>query len=275
MEKVYYPKLFTPTIKALHNLGGSASNDELEGEVKKILGLAEKEANEMHKDGRRTKLGYNLAWARTYLKKYGLIDNSSRGIWLLTEKGKKTKKVDKKEVINFLKKGSEKRSKTEEEILAEEETWEEKVLNIVQELHPAEFERLTKRFLRECGFVQVEVTGKPGDQGIDGLGVLKVGGIISFHVAFQCKRFKGSVSPGAVRDFRGAIVGRADKGIIITTGSFTNSAKKEARRAGATPIDLIDGEELARKFKELSLGIETKEKIVEEIEIDEDWFKKF
>ena len=125
--------------------------------------------------------------------------------------------------------------------------------------------------MRELGFQNVEVTGQSNDGGIDGKGLLKLGGVLSFNVIFQAKRYKGSVSPSIVRDFRGAMIGRADKGLIITTGSFTREARKEAQRDGAPPIDLMDGNELAIKLKELKLGIEIE--FVEKVIIKTDWFK--
>ncbi|NCA72673.1 MAG: restriction endonuclease, partial [Sphingobacteriia bacterium] len=75
----------------------------------------------------------------------------------------------------------------------------------------------------------------------------------------------------AIRDFRGALVGRADRGLFVTTGTFTSEATKEATRDGAPPIDLMDGEQLIDKLKELGLGIKTE--MVERVDIDEDWFK--
>ena len=138
-------------------------------------------------------------------------------------------------------------------------------------LQPAAFERLIQRLLRESGFTQVEVTGKSGDGGIDGKGIVRVSGLLSFHVMFQCKKYEGTVSSNQIRDFRGAMQGRADKGLFVTTGAFTRDAIKEATRDGAPPIDLIDGEQLADKLKELTLGVRTK--VFESIEIDEQWFK--
>ena len=126
--------------------------------------------------------------------------------------------------------------------------------------------------LRESGLTSVEVTGKAGDGGIDGKGVVRLGGLLSFHVIFQCKRYQGSISPSVVRDFRGAMVGRADKGLLITNGSFTREARREAKRDGAPPIDLIDGEELVAKLKELRLGIVVKKQVVEEVVIEESFF---
>jgi restriction system protein len=131
---------------------------------------------------------------------------------------------------------------------------------------------LCQRLLRESGFIQVEVTGRSGDGGIDGRGVVRVGGVLSFHVIFQCKRFKDTVSAAVVRDFRGAMVGRADKGLLITTGTFTRDARAEAQRDGAPPLDLIDGEELVQKLKDLGLGIEVTARVIEEVHVKKDWF---
>lgn len=162
-------------------------------------------------------------------------------------------------------------SDDETESPEEEESWRTALHQILtQKLDPDAFERLTKRLLRESGFIQVEVTGRSGDGGIDGNGIIQVGGFLSFHIVFQCKRYQGSVSASAIRDFRGAMVGRADKGLMITTGTFTRSAIKEATRDGAPPIDLVDGDELADKLKEMSLGVTTE--MVEHVVVDEDWF---
>ncbi len=137
---------------------------------------------------------------------------------------------------------------------------------------PAEgFERLSQRLLREAGFVQVVVTGRSGDGGIDGYGTLQVNPLVSFKVLFQCKRYTGSVSPSQVRDFRGAMSGRADKGIIITTGTFTAEARREASRDGVPPIELIDGEKLVEMFKDLEFGLRP----VKTHEIDKTFFEEF
>ena len=142
---------------------------------------------------------------------------------------------------------------------------------LTQRLSPDAFERLVKRMLRESGFVQVEVTGRSGDGGIDGRGIVKIGGILSFHVYFQCKRYRGTVSATEIRDFRGALVGRADRGLFVTTGTFTRDAIREATRDGATPIDLMNGDQLADKLKELGLGVTIE--MVEQVEINEKWFE--
>lgn len=271
-----YDEMFNPLLQAMRNLGGSASNAELEDEVTKILNLSEEEVNEIHR-GNKTKFSYRLAWSRNYLKRYGLLENSSRGVWALTQEGNKITSVDKKEVdktVKYLDKHKIKES-DEEEIDEEAVSWKEEVLDTIKRMEPSAFERLCQRLLRESGFTQVEVTGKSGDGGIDGKGVVKIGGLLSFHVIFQCKRYAGSVSPSVVRDFRGAMIGRADKGLIITTGTFSREAKAEAQRDGATPIDLIDGDDLAKKLKGLSLGITTEIETTEKITIEKEWFNNF
>ena len=280
--KYKYDDLFNPTLSALKNLGDSGSVSEIEEQVISILNLTEDAINEIHRES-TTKLTYRLAWARNYLKRYELVENSSRGVWALTESGQKTDKVDQEKVKKaVVKKDKEERTnktktekgepdlenKTEE---VEEFGWQDKLIETMKSIEPDQFERLCQRLLRELGFVNVEVTGRTNDGGIDGKGIIKLGGVLSYHVVFQAKRYQGSVSSSTIRDFRGAMSGRADKGLVLTTGSFTREAKKEATRDGATPIDLIDGNEFAERLKELNLGVTVE--MVEEVKIKSDWFK--
>jgi restriction system protein len=145
------------------------------------------------------------------------------------------------------------------------------LLNILKSLPPSGLERICQRLLRECGFEQVTVTGKTGDGGIDGIGLVQVSAFVSFKVLFQCKRYQGAVSASTVRDFQGACGGRADKGIIMTTGTFTQDAKKEARRDGAVPIELVDGERIVDMFEKKELGL----KPIKTYAIDEKFFEEF
>ena len=284
--KFKYDDLFNPTLNALHNLGGSASVAEIEEQIAILLNLSDAQINEIHR-GNTSKLNYRLAWARNYLKHFGLLENSSRGIWALTEDGLRTKIVN-KELVKRKVISTNKNDKVENnsntlpsEITVEEQeseeilkfTWQEEVIKELQNITPSSFERLCQRLLRELGFQNVEVTGQTNDGGIDGKGILKIGSVLSFHVIFQAKRYKGSVSSSVVRDFRGAMVGRADKGLIITTGTFSREAKKEAQRDGTPPIDLMDGNDLAEKLKELRLGIDVE--LVEKVNIRTEWFKNF
>ena len=276
-----YDKLFQPLLDAIHSLGGSASIAEQEDRVAELLKLDDEAINEIHR-GNRTKFSYRLAWARNYLKRFGILENSSRGVWSLTPKGQATKSVERDEVKRFVlaldrpddkaivSVASPLSTKIDDDL--EEMSWEDDLLETLKSIAPEAFERLCQRLLRESGFIQVEVTGKSGDGGIDGRGVVRIGGLLSFHVIFQCKRYQGSVTSSIVRDFRGAMVGRADKGLLITTGTFTKDAKAEAQRDGAPPIDLIDGEALAQKLKELRIGVEIKTRAIEDVIVDKEFF---
>jgi restriction system protein len=154
----------------------------------------------------------------------------------------------------------------------EELAWHQQLHKILLSLEPSAFERLVQRLLRESGFIQVQVIGKSGVGGIDGVGIARINGFLSFHVLFQYKRYQGSVTAGQIRDFRGAMQGRTDKRLLITTGTFTRDAIKEATRDGAPPIDLLDGEQLVQRLKELDLGV--KITMIESIDVDMDWFTK-
>ncbi|MCE0497811.1 MAG: restriction endonuclease [Methylacidiphilales bacterium] len=277
-------ELFNPLIQALGDLGGSGSIQELEEKVAQIMSLSDEDVSLIHR-GNRTKFSYNLAWARTYLKRYGVLENSDRGVWALSETGRTTQEVDPDEVKRSvheedrairenLEETTEEQEEEEEDSpeLVKELRWQDEALSVVKSMSPEAFERLCQRLLRESGFIQVEVTGRVGDGGIDGKGIVKLGGIVSFHVHFQCKRYRESVSSPAIRDFRGAMVGRADKGLFLTTGTFTRDARAEAQRDGASPIDLIDGEELVVKLKEMRLGINVR--MTEEISVNSEWFQR-
>ena len=221
----------------------------------------------MHKNTNQTEFEYQMAWVRTMLKSQGLLENSRRGVWSINSNADFS-------LINPV--WDKKMEKQVNEEVNEDENWKEKVLNVITEnLSPSAFERLIQRLLREKGFTQVEVTGRTGDGGIDGRGIARINGILSFHIIFQCKRYKSSSKVGstAIRDFRGAMVGRTDKGLFITTASFTRDAILEATRDGAPTIDLMDGEKLAEKLKELNLGL--KVELKEIVTVDENWFKSF
>ncbi len=278
MEKDKVPtfdKLINPILRALHKMGGSASIQELEDTIVTNLGLSEGVAEIEHGKGSQTEVGYRAAWARNYLKNYGFLENSRRGVWALTAKGLQTKEVDSKKVVREVQRSQrEARGNTEQPTVVEEQSedrsWQDDLLEILREMNPSAFERLCQRLLRESGFIEVEVTRQSGDGGIDGFGTIRLGGLISFNVLFQSKRYTGNIGPETVRDFRGAMVGRADKGLLITTGGFTREARREATRDGAPPIDLIDGQLLVDKLKELGLGVMVKK--VENVEINKEWF---
>lgn len=275
---ISYDELMNPVLQALRELGGSGTNQEINAKVYEIAKIPAEHLEILHNPGKggMTEIENRLMWTRTYLKKYGVIENSARGVWALTPKGRSTERVDKREVVRVVREGFK---KEKEKVLSKEEEidnqieWQEELMIALREMKPDGFERLIQRMLRESGFIHVEVTGRTGDGGIDGQGILRLGGLISFNVIFQCKKWQNSVGAGVVRDFRGAMVGRADKGLIITTGTFTKDAEKEAARDGAPAIDLIDGDLLAEKLKQLSLGVETKKVEIEQVSVNKEWFK--
>lgn len=282
-EMPTFDSLMNPLLDALRALGGSGSIEEIYEKVIELEQIPEELSSLPHnpEKSNQTKVEYRLAWARTYLKKYGLLDNSNRGVWALTQKGNDCGEIDPSEVMQLVRQqhrdlalkntGNTEVELSDYEPPEEAKLWREELHHLLtQEISPDAFERLAQRVLRESGFVQVEVTGKTGDGGIDGKGIARINGLMSFHVIFQCKKYQGSVSAGEIRDFRGAMVGRADKGLFITTGTFTAAAIKEATRDGAPPVDLVDGDSLAEKLKELSLGVETT--LVEKITVNKNWF---
>lgn len=281
MAKNFIPThvdLMNPLIQSIKVLGGSGTIEEIYAKVAEAEGFSEEQLAVLHNPSRgyETEIEYRLAWARTYLKKYGVLENSSRGIWALTPKGNKLGTVDGKDVRRVvqaqLKKARDDGNEDELDETKVALSWRDELLETIMKMSPAAFERLAQRLLRESGFIQVEVTGRSGDGGIDGKGIMRLGGLLSFHVIFQCKKWKGTVTAKEVRDFRGAMVGRADKGLLITTGTFTKDAIKEATRDGAPAIDMVDGEQFMDKLKELRLGINTRKIEVEEITIEREWF---
>jgi len=271
----------------LHQGGGTLTNEEIVDAVATIMHLPDDVMNRKQQGHNMGEVAYRIAWAKSYLKKAGYLTQSTRGVWALTAEGKAADAVDVRAILTDVRKDYVTR-RTEKEPpptvlgatgegasaaiaeVEEELGWKQQVLDALLAMPPDAFERLSQRLLRECGFTQVEVTGRSGDGGIDGKGVLRLGGLINFQVVFQCKRYSGTVSSGTIRDFRGAMIGRADKGLIISTGTFSRDARAEAVRDGAPAIDLVDGQELADLLKRYELGVQTL--MVEKVEVHAVWF---
>lgn len=275
----HYRKLVPYVYRALQDLGGSGTNSEIRDSVIALMGLSDDIVDLPHtgKASQNNELDYQLGWTRTRLREKGWIANSARGTWIISE-GPETTDIDEirrrfneaangevsapknqvgdspagEETENGEEGGQQQAFAFEQEY---EEPWLEELKAILHEMSPYAFERLAGYLLRECGFVQVEVTKKSGDGGIDGLGKLKVNGLLSFNVAFQCKRYVGSVGAGEIRDFKGSLTTDVEKGLFITTGNFTKAARDEAAKQGTKQIDLMDGEELLGKLIELEIGI--------------------
>ena len=267
-----YQFFIKPTIDALYQLGGSGANSEIYKKVIKNTNLSEDVIDEMH-SFTMTEVEYKLMWARTYLKNYGAVENSKQGVWVLTAKGAALAKLadlDVKEIVRFTnnKNGATKNNGSESDTPTEPKGWREQITDILLSMSPYAFEKLAQRLLRECGFSDVEVTKKSGDGGIDGTGKLRINGIFSFNVAFQCKRYKGAVGAPEIRDFRGSLSTNIEKVVLITTGSFTRAALAEASSEGKRLIDLMDGEELLNKLAEYGIGLNE----VKSYEVDMDFF---
>ena len=284
-----YTSLLTPTFLALKDLGGSGSNSEILDRVISNLRIPTEVTDIPHPGNENmSEVAYQLAWARTYLKKYGVITNSERSIWSIMPDYAAAEKLEDKKILRHLNDQKKKKkdvhvdpanpelpqdndpSNDDIEYPDEAKPWRARLSEILQTMDPFGFERLTQRVLRECGFTQVEVTKKAGDGGIDGTGKLKINGIFSFNVAFQCKRYKGAVGAPEVRDFRGSLTTDIEKGVLITTGTFSKAARDEASNPGKQQIDLIDGEEFINKIVEYGIGVHE----VKAYEIDEEFFRK-
>jgi restriction system protein len=291
MENPKLPQNFRfiiPIIEVLKELGGSGRAGEVTDLVIEKLNIPDEELNETVKSG-ASRIKNQIQWARLLLVKTDYLDSSQHGVWSLTEKGLKAELNDQDllELYRFRKEwmrnyrksiGTEngntptdEKDQPDNDEPLEPTDYRSELLKILQSIPPAGFERICQRLLRESGFEQVTVTGRSGDGGIDGIGLLQVNPFVSFKVLFQCKRYQGSVGPGQVRDFRGAMQGRADKGIIMTTGTFTTDAKKEARRDGVPPIELVDGETVTDMFEVLELGLNP----IKTYEINDKFFEEF
>jgi restriction system protein len=283
-EGPQFVRFFGPILDALRSLGGSGTPDEVVERIAQDLNVPDEVQNELLTSG-QPRFRNQIAWARFYLVREGLLDSSKRGVWSLTERGRETH-LSYEKALEIAAKWwrifqEERRAKavaSDEDVEtaaantpAKSDDYRIEVLSLILSLPPEGFERLSQRLLREAGFTQVVVQGQSGDGGIDGYGTLQINPLVSFKVLFQCKRYVKSVSPSHVRDFRGAMSGRADKGIIITTGTFTAEARREATRDGAPPIELIDGEKLIDMLEQLELGLNQ----VKTYEIDESFFKEF
>ncbi len=262
-----FARYLNPLLAVLKELGGSAKPSEAKAAVAEYMQLADDVLEDRLESG-TSRFDNQVGWARYYLVRSGYVDSSRRGVWALTEKGRRINALTESDIADIVQgvaaewggrddKASVTTVQPDDEQSPDETAvdYRAQLRETLQSLPPGGFERLCQRLLREAGFERVTVTGRSGDGGIDGIGVLELNLFVSFKVLFQCKRYKGSVGSGAIRDFRGAMTGRADKGLILTTGSFTADAEREAVRDGAPPIELVDGDKLLRLFEQLELGL--------------------
>ena len=276
-KQAEFVRWFGPLLQALRDLGGSASPREALDRIAKIESVPEELRNAVLKSGQER--FYNqVHWARQYLVWARLIDSSRRGVWSLTPLGAQTKLTPetsreillhqvrqqallRKPVDEEKKRVSESDGDGVGEALvpntpqADQDASLQTFLRMLKLLSPSGFERLSMRLLREAGFERVNITGRSNDGGIDDVGVLQLNDLVSFNVVFQCKKWANPLPPKEIRDLRGAMDGRAEKGIFITTSTFSSNARAEAERPGAVPIELVDGEKLFEMFKRYELGL--------------------
>jgi restriction system protein len=270
-KKAEFTRWFNPVLVALKDLGGSGRAKEVIEQVAKNENVSDEIREITIKDG-SSKFDNQVAWARQYLAWEGLIDSSKRGVWTLTPLGEKTTLTENDAHEMFLKRiAIYQRLRKEKngngtgteingnKIIDNPDTIENtNLLDVLKSISPIGFEHLCKRLLREHGFDNLEVTQRSHDEGIDGYGTLELNPFIKIKIIFQCKRYKNTVSREKVGDFRNAVMGRAEKGIIMTTGTFSEDAKREAEREGVIPIELIDGEKISELFQQVELGVKAK-----------------
>lgn len=278
-KRAEFVKWFGPLLNALRDLGNSGKPREVSSRIAKNLNLPDKVLDETLKSG-QSKFHNQVAWARQYLVWEGLLDSSRYGTWKLTEKGQNTHLNENEAHVIFLKwvaiNQANRKSKSpdkvtvagdehkEDEVIAPDDVAgdsAQSLIEVLRSLTPEGFENVIKELLRESGFENVEVTGGSADGGIDGYGTLEINPFVSFKVLFQCKKYKegNTVSRAQVGDFRNAMLGRAEKGIIVTTSTFTNAAIQEASREGAPQVELVDGNKLVEMFERVELGLKRRE----------------
>ncbi len=266
-----FVRWFGPLLDALRDLGGSASPREAIDKIAQIERVPDALRNTLLKSGQER--FYNqVHWARQYLVWEGLIESGRRGVWALTPLGRTTRltaeqarqlfltQVQRHAKLRKAVEQPERAEASDEGIAADTPQADQDsslvgFLEVVKAMTPRGFERLCMRLLREAGFERVEVTGRSNDGGIDGIGVLQINDLVSFNVVFQCKKWAQSVPPKEIRDLRGAMDGRAEKGIFLTTSTFSTNARSEAERPGAVPVELVDGEKLFDMFRKYELGL--------------------
>jgi len=283
-----FVQYFQPVIDGLRDLGSSAKPKEVYTWIAEHHDIPQEEIEGTTKGG-QSKFENKVGWARFYLAKAGLIDTEQRGVWVLTEQGRKAN-LSHEEAYQLFKTihgGFPRPDKTIEEeqpcspvededaSAPDEKTYlnqdeiQERLVELLRSMTDKGFEELCARLLRHIGFENVKVTGQRGDQGIDGEGYLLINRFVRTKVMFQCKRYEGSVGPDKVREFVGAISKKAERGIFLTTGTFTKGAREIAVQDNT--IELVDIDRLLELMIEEGLGVrETKA-----LTIVEDFFEPY
>lgn len=264
-------------LDALRELGGSATPREVTNAVARIAEVPESKRYEKLKSG-GLRFSNQVAWARQYLVWEGLLASPKHGLWMLTDHGRASQLTDDAAHEIFLKwvkihadrkagkQGNDENTKEPVDVHKTQEEREsieanlqvgyrDEVLSYLQTLTPSAFEQFCADLLRYLGLERVEVTGGTGDKGIDGEGYLPIEPLVTAKVAFQCKRYSGSVGTKDMLSFIGAIWNRAEKGLFFTTGYFTTQAKQLAQEGNSSLVELIDGDRLVDLLEQYSFGL--------------------
>ena len=267
-------EFFWPTLEVFQEAGGALTNDESADQVIERMGLTEEQQAVTYRNG--SLAAYRVAWARTNLKRCGYLTNEDRAVWAITQEGRSATEEDLKQRLREVRRADRQAREAravddESDEDLEEPSWQDQLLELMSTMPPDAFERLCGRLLRKAGFINVQVLGRPADGGIDGVGVYRLS-LVSFRVYFQCKRYASAVRASTVRDFRGAMAGRGDQGLLITTSHFTQDAEREAEREGAGPIELVDGQRLCQLMLEHRIGLTATERIEYDVTVQPDYF---
>lgn len=286
-------KWMGPILDALRTLGGSGTPKEVTEKIIAEQKVSEKVLSEKISSG-MSRFQNQVYWGRQYLVWENLLESTKKGIWKLSEQGYTTHLTEDESHKIFLKWVgiySERRKQKEiignkpvdsvsviEEIDIDETTnakadYKQELLATLRNMKPLNFEKFSLLLLRENDFEELKLTGGSKDDGIDGSGVLRINPVVSFRVLFQCKRYaeNNKVARTQIADFRNAMLGRAEKGIFITTGFFTKEAQVEATRDGATAIELVDADKLVAMIEKTELGLRP----ITTYEVDHNFFKQY
>jgi restriction system protein len=235
-----------PLLGVIVELGGEGTPKQIYALVtKKFPQITDEDLNEKLKSG-GNKWTNRIQWVRQKLVMKGEISRAHRGIWAITDKGRKRleekePQVPRPDFVGLY-----------EEY---EASFRSQLLDKLNELSPRQFELFARKLLQTYGFIQVKVTGISSDGGIDGYGKLQLG-LATMNVAFQCKRWQANVGRPEVDKFRGAIQGEFEQGVFFVTSDFTPQAREASLKKGAVPIILLNGESLIDLMIEKSLGVE-------------------
>ena len=284
-----FSELLLPTIEALKHVGGSALRNEVISTVADLREFSDEQLEVRYENTGVPVLGDRVGWALSYLKKFGAVENSRRGVWAITDTGRRIESEEQVErhlqEYRAAQRALQRLAATDvgsddidpdpaDGMDPDSPQWRGLLLQRLLELTPGAFERLTQRLLKEAGFRDVEVLGRSGDGGLDGVGVYRLS-LVSFPIYFQCKRYRAQVPASAIRDFRGAMAGRGEKGLLVTTGTYTRGARTEASRDGAPPVELIDSSDLCDLLKEYELGVRTRILQIEDVDVEAEFFAQF